>query len=458
MRILFVAFEFPPLGGAGVRRSMTFSKYLPDWGVTPIVVTLDAKSYPGVLTNPLDPSLLGELRTDLIVERIPCFPGNARARGRFATWRRIFFSMTEPLGRWWAPQLEQHLPRILERWKPEAVYVSLPPFAMGKQWCDLAERHGLPVILDFRDAWSQLLFGPYPTFFHYHLAVRLEGKCLQRADRVICSSERTRADLLRVHPQVDPNKIKIITNGFDVTVNDWSMHRQPSVGRAEFTIGYVGHFYYDPASHEAMMRPWWKKAPHRMLQYAPRRVDWLYRSPFFFFQAVEQLLIERPELQDRLRIRFAGRKPHWIDAQVNAFGLTEVVEFVGHLDHASVVAFQSECDSLLVTSAKIFGAPDYSIAGKTFEYFTMQKPILGFVTEGAQRDILQASGMAVLCDPDDAVESAGKLGELIDGKVSLRPNGPFLQQLHGRELSRDLADVLLALKQEKAMANIEDVS
>ena len=69
----------------------------------------------------------------------------------------------------------------------------------------------------------------------------------------------------------------------------------------------------------------------------------------------------------------------WIDAQVTQFGLTELVEFVGHLEHPSVIRFQRECDALLVTSSKVIGGQDYSIAGKTFEYLSFRKPLLGFV-------------------------------------------------------------------------------
>ena len=49
-------------------------------------------------------------------------------------------------------QLESALPRLIERYSPTAIYVSLPPFSMGPLWIDLARRFKLPIVMDFRDA------------------------------------------------------------------------------------------------------------------------------------------------------------------------------------------------------------------------------------------------------------------------------------------------------------------
>ena len=334
------------------------------------------------------------------------------------------------------------------------------------------------------------------------------------------TSRQTRADLLRLHPQVLAEKIVVITNGYDRDVSDWSLSRpmgndgdaraalfrpagnlsvdldstdgplslslspsegervpsgqvrgfggskperstrevlsstgegqgeedlalgsQPSSSRL-FVIGYVGTFYYSPDARVAMMLPWWRKPPHRMIQYSPRKEDWLYRSPWFFFQAVARLLADHPEYKSRLRIRFAGYKPDWIDAQVERFGLGGSVEFLGPLDHTASLNFQSDCDALLLTSSKVIGGSDYSIAGKTFEYFSMRKPIIGFVAEGAQKEILLESGLAVICDPDKPAESARQLNKLISGRIRLQPNTALLKTLHRRELTRKLAEVM----------------
>jgi glycosyltransferase involved in cell wall biosynthesis len=390
--------------------------------------------------HPIDESLLGQLPRNLEVERIPFVRTRPLTMGGFGEWRRIYFSLVEDLADQWWPQLKAALPALLKKHQPAAVYVTLPPFCMASLGCRIARKFKLPLVLDFRDAWSQWRVWPYGSWLHYWLTRRLEGQCLRAADHLVCTSSQTAADFLRVHPDIPAGKISVITNGYDQTIEDWTPDYHPN-GKA-FQIGYVGSFYYTPTGRESMMRPWWRKRPNRMIQYAPRKEDWLYRSPFFFFRAVSRLLEKQPACRQRLRIRFAGRKPEWVDAQVKQFKLDDLVEFVGHLDHPGVLEFQRVCDALLVTSSKVIGGLDYSIASKTFEYFSIRKPILGFVAEGAQKDILAASGMALICDPDAPEAAAEQLGGLLEGRFQPKPNVSFLKQLHRRELTRRLAEVI----------------
>lgn len=440
MKILFVAFELAPLATAGVYRPLGFIKHLPEFDITPLVVTTDADSYRDVGDTPLDFSLDALLPKETSIERVACRRRN-KPRHRFGRWHRIFFSLVEEQASLWRINVLPVLNRLVEAHNPRAIYVTAPPFCMAPFAVELKRRLNLPLILDLRDAWSQWRVAPYGSWLHYHLTLRLEEECLAKATRVVTTSDQIRKDLLRLHRKIAPEKITVIMNGYDVDVPDWTMRPLP-VGKTPFVIGYVGAFYYSPGARDAMMRPWWRKRPNRMIQFTPRIEDWLYRSPYFFFRAVAELFRQFPEMRDRIRIRFAGRKPEWIDAQVAEFRLKPFVEFLGYLDHTRVLDFQRECDALLITSSKVINGADYSIAGKTFEYFTMKKPILGFVTRGVQKDLLERSGMAVICDPDDTQQSASKLRELITGRINLAPNVDLLTQLSRRELTRKLAGVI----------------
>lgn len=443
MKILFVAFEFPPLGSGGVQRPMGFVQYLPEFGIAPVVLTPDAQSLTRIFYFMAEDSgLLSELRPDLIVERVPCASPSRWPWRRPAKWPGGRFSLVEPHARLWQDNLIASLPGIIRRHQPSLIFVTLPPFAMAPLWQRIACRLDLPLVLDFRDAWSHWCVGPYRTRLHYVLTLMLERKCLRAAARVICASDQIRADLLSAHPTISPNKVVTVTNGHEADCEDWSLDARRDPTSSSFVIGYAGNFYYLPEMRDAMMTPWWRKRPDRVFEYAPRREDWLYRSPYFFFRAVRRLFDGNPEFKTVLRVRFAGHKPDWIDGQVREFGLQDNVEFLGFLDHQRVLDFQASCDALLVTSSKVIGGRDYSIAGKTFEYFRCRKPIVGFVTEGAQRDELVRSEMAVTCEPDDPEASAVTLADLIRGRVVFRPCAPFLMRRHRRYLTRQLADVL----------------
>ncbi len=439
-KILFIAFEFPPLASAGVYRPVGFVKHLGEYGIEPVILTTDAQSFRQGVDAMLDESLVSELPADLNIERIRC-PSTPEGRTSFQRWVSIFFSLTDSHATRWREGVIKEVERIVAEHRPKAIYVTAPPFSMARLGIELGRTLQLPLVLDLRDAWTQWRIAPYPTWFHYLLTHRLEEKTISSASRVICTSDDTRRDLLRIHPQIPKEKLIVVTNGYDEEVQDWQLPHQAD-GIRDFTIGYVGAFYYFPAAHKAMFLPWWKKRINRMLHYSPRKENWLYRSPYFFFAAVSEMLKQYGETIGRVRIRFAGKRPSWIDDQLAEFGLHDIVEFVGPLNRREVLRFQEACDALLVTSAKVIGGRDYSIAGKTFEYFARKKPIIGFVTEGAQKDILEKSGMAVICDPDQVQESAQKLRDLISGRSRFSPNAEFLNSLSRRNLTAKFARVL----------------
>ncbi len=191
-----------------------------------------------------------------------------------------------------------------------------------------------------------------------------------------------------------------------------------------------------------MFRPWWTRPPHKYLNYTPRQEDWLYRSPYFVFKAIRLLFDEWPELAGKVELHFAGHKPEWFDEQVAEFGLQQKVICHGFIPQREILGFEDSCDALLVTSSKVVGGRSYSIAGKTLQYFERRKPILAFVTEGAQRDLLEKSGLAVICDPDKPTEAARKVRSLVAGEAVLSANVDFLRGLHRSPLAGQLAKVL----------------
>lgn len=441
-KVFLVAYEFPPLNMGGEQRPLKFVKYLREYGIEPVVFALDPASYPVVFGDyNADLETLGQIPEGVEIVRVPSEDIVVLRAGRLKAFLSTWFRVVPLEAQGWSRHFKRIFSEQYQRHRPELLMVTAPPFSLLPLCVTTARQYGLPLIVDMRDAWSAWNLTPYGSFLHYRLTLAKERQCLSAADAVIATSDQTLTDFERLHPMIAPNVFHLITNGYDRDIDDWTPcasghHAGP------FTIGYVGSFYYSPEGREQMFTPWWRKRGHRMLQYVPCREDWLYRTPYFFFRTLRALISANPDLESRVQIKFAGRKPAWFDAMVSEFALDRVVSHVGALAHRESLSFQAGCDALLVTSSKVLGGQDYSIAGKTYEYLSMKKPILGFVAEGAQKRLLEQTGMALICNPDAVDQSAESLKRLLDGKWKPVPRAEFLDSLHRRALTAKLAKII----------------
>ena len=98
----------------------------------------------------------------------------------------------------------------------------------------------------------------------------------------------------------------------------------------------------------------------------------------------------------------------------------------------------------LSTSATVVGGQDYSLASKTFDYLRFGKPILGFVTEGVQKEFLQRSGFGWIVDPDDEAASE-KLEQLLGNAGVQATDKAYLRQFQRQHTTKQLATIFQKL-------------
>jgi len=438
MDILFIAFEFPPLSRGGVYRPLAFVEHLPQFGINPVIITLDKDSYSDVFdTYGYDESLGREIREK--AELIPVKSEKIPPLTRLGQFLSIYFTIHGSETKYWKHGFQEALEASVKKYSPRAIFATVPPFSVLPLVSAAANKYKLPLVLDFRDAWSQWRTVPYGTILHYWKTLQLEGKYLREANAVIATSEQTLEDFKKIHGRITSGKLYYVPNGFNGSLKNW---KPIDPGKQEFVIGYVGSFYYSPAAREQMLQPWWRKRGHRILQYIPRKQDWLYRSPYFFFRALQLLNATDPELGKKVKVCFAGKVQEWLREMIASFGLENQVSLLGEISHKESLAFQESCDALLITSAKQLGGRDYSIAGKTFEYIQMQRPVIAFVCEGSQKDILIRAGTALICEPDNTGQSVQLLDGLFRGSIHLLPNTNFLNGHSRRVLTERLAEII----------------
>jgi len=444
--IFFLAYQFPPINVGGAFRPLKFVKFFNSYGIKPIIFTLASDDYPKVYLNKKpDFELLDDInKVEKEIVQVRTEELLSKRRNKIQAFVQIYFNLTKGIEhKKWGDNFFESTKKALKKYSPKAILVTAPPFGMVELAVKLSKETGIPLVIDMRDSLSMWVSQPYGSYLHYKLTLKKEREWFQHAEKVIAVTQQMVSDWKNVHKGIDQSKYNVIPNGYDKEVQFSEIKIKSN--KEKFIIGYVGSFYYNPDSRRLMFTPWQKKRLHRKLQFTPRKEDWLYRSPYFFFKTVNLLLNTHPELKSKILIRFAGAKPDWLDSMVIKFNLQENIEHLGFMNFAEIEEFQLNCDALLVTSVKVLDGEDYCIAGKTFDYITMNKPIFGFVTEGSQKQFIENSKTGIIFDPDDTEGSAGKIMDILDNGIKLSPDEKFIEKFHRKQLTKQLSDIIFSV-------------
>lgn len=441
INILYIAYQFPPLNIGGSARPAKFAKHLKDNGVNPVMVTLHSADYYKVYPKAKsDSNILKHFDGNLQIIEVPSENLLNRSMNKLQNFIEIYFNIYRGNEKkYWEANYHKTVDTYLQNNKVSAIVVTAPPFSILPLAVHTSKKHKLPLVVDMRDPWTMWNMAPYSNYINFVRSKLKERKVFEQASKIIATSKDTLDDFKILHPSLDKIKFEYLPNGYEHQITFKDIHYQP---KDKIIIGYVGSFYYSPESRAQIFRKWWKKKGHRMLQYIPRQEDWLYRSPYMFFKTLKALFETHPEMKRRVHVTFAGNEENWFEPMVQEFRLEANVTHLGWVSQEDSLQFQKSCDFLLMTSAKVIEGRDYSIAGKTFEYFTIQKPILGFVAEGAQKDVLEESQMAKLLSVDDSDSAAEQLYKIFTTAWSLRPNEDFVNSFRIQTLTKRFSELI----------------
>ena len=454
LRALLLTFEFPPVANGGVFRALGLAETLPDEGVELDIVTVREGDYREWAGGRLDEALTARVPSQGVCRTSSGFPGWYWRLTASKLGFRIaqYLYLGDPVAVFWRASLIAGVERIVRARAPHVILATAPPFGVAVLARTLARRHWLPWVIDWRDPWSLWCAAPFPSYAHYRYARFQEHRLLREANASVATSHVTRDDWTRTVRGVDPHRLVTVYNGFDRQALATpgagpapAVARQNGHGPSPRRIVYVGSFYYAPRANEAALRSTWRRPPQQWLLYSPRREDWRFRSPYYFLRGLRRFAERCPELANRVRIEFAGSVPDWLPGMLDETGTTEFAVIHGPVSHGRSIELQRTAAAVLLTSARVIGGRDYSIAGKVAEYFGLRRPILGVLTDGAMRDIVERSGLGLLADPEDADAIATQIGRIASATPEAQlvtPNDAFLAQFERRATAREMATVL----------------
>jgi glycosyltransferase involved in cell wall biosynthesis len=325
--VLFIAYDFPPCPSiGGSLRSEKYVKYLPEsgWKAT----------------------ILSSLPYRYGIKEI--YPHVNRVRSLTPLSRPYEVA---PYG--WSLPVYQKGRNLLRRNKYDLIYVSCPPFPQTIAAAWLKRAADIPLVIDFRDAWS---LDPYQEgsrlkkLVYRTIFPTMEKMVLAHTDCLIVNTPSALRAYKKKYPMLS-DQIQMIPNGYDE--EDFLGYRPVASGN-QMDILYNGRFGIGA------------------------------RNPLYLLKALRKLI----DKDLPIRLHIIGNNPPNLLKHVRKMGLTRHVRLTGQIPHQNAIEAMAACDVLLLYQQQSAAAVS-PIAGKTYEYLRAGKAILAILPPGDNLDIIQ---------------------------------------------------------------------
>ncbi len=384
-------------------------------------------------------------------------PWVCRVSGRGELPAELRSERTLPSWPWWKPLpgpdpdpkcsrgLFQACHSLVQRHKPDMIYVTSPPFPLLAVAHEVADICKLTLIVEMCDAWYSGMYWPYRSARRRRLAREWEARCLSGADVIVTVTQAHKKILQDNYPADVAGKIVNIPHSFDSSLLEGKQpysntERQggSQLCKKNFTIAYVGQVRGIDVTTESFgqrtlrgLSRWVRRILLRANFSEKLRLDWM--SPIHLLRAMAQLAERDAEFRERVRLVFVGRKYNEIDILARQMNLSTNVRQYGPQSPVGAQKFVSQADLLVVNLYGIVGM-DYHwcVPCKLYTYMGTQKPILALLPPGEARDLVLRAGTGFVAEPDNVDAIAGVLESLFRqhqaGKIAVKSDRDFIRQ------------------------------
>ncbi|NNC49546.1 MAG: glycosyltransferase, partial [Flaviramulus sp.] len=249
-KVLIITYYWPPAGGPGVQRWLKFVKYLPEFGIEPIVYVPENPHYPIIdetlateipksitilkqsIKEPYKwASLFSKKASKTISKGIISERKRQNIIEKALLYVRGNFFIPDARKNWVKPSVE-YLKAYISKENIEVVITTGPPHSLHLIGLKLKEQLGVKWLADFRDPWTTIGYHKQLKLTKASLEKHkdLEKQVLNTADQVLATSFTTKTEF----QQITNKPIEVITNGYDAeTPVDFKLD-------SKFSLAHIG--------------------------------------------------------------------------------------------------------------------------------------------------------------------------------------------------------------------------
>lgn len=398
LNALLIAYHYFPENNGGVQRAAAMKRYLPQHGVDVTLLTHGGKPVDvpeeraagvvrafDVTRHSLPFALFAAYR---LLQRATTLFGAAGLR--YSLWRRNAIRQAE---------------RLIAHRRPDVLIATFPPPETIDVALEIARRHRIPVIADFRDG---LIFEPLETPGRRAAALgrylnELERRVISDAAAIVTVSEPISGH----YRDAGASRVETIANGFD------SRERRDVIGERPFELDRDRiNFVYTGRLDRS-------RAGTRI---AP------------FLEAVAALGEE--SAGGRLLFHFFGEYTQSEMRAFQPFVGRGVIRVHGLVSRARALLLQRHADALLLVTA----TGQRSIAtGKLFEYLGAGRPIVALTEGTVAESIVRETESGWVVAPDDMNQILGVLRKIAENPAVLQTICPNPLRVKRYERSEQMA-------------------
>lgn len=366
-RVLIISASFPPQSNVGGLRPAVFSKYLPQYGWDPIVLT---RVYPeGDPAQQLTMNIEGiPLKNNIISVTFGTLDEKkALQTSSYKNKINSFFypDYYQPPG--FIEIMINKGERCFKHRKIDAIYATSPHLGCLTIAAHLSKKFTVPWMADFRDIFEQDHAKTYRDKL-LHFRLRYRRKQITKTASAVVTVSQHHANILKTRLG---KQVYVLPNGYDPTLFRAKKNHQSN----KFTITYMGRF-----------------------------LDEWQRNPRPLFKALDKLLLDKKIEPDEIEVSFFGTEPDLIKQIIQNYKCKKIVKVLPRVSYEDVPSLlQDSCVNLILTNTGRLGV----LTTKVFEYLAVKRPVLSTPNDGGElaKLINDINAGAVCNDSNDIVET-----------------------------------------------------